>query len=80
MTVEVAASEKIGRARFAVYGKNAYPDATGTLRLSYGTVAGYPMNGTQAPPLTTFHGLYDRALAVMYLAGLWEAIEKESRA
>ncbi len=61
-SVEVAASEKIGRARFAVYGKNAYPDATGTLRLSYGTVAGYPMNGTQAPPLTTFHGLYDRAL------------------
>ena len=26
------------------------------------------------------YGLYDRALAVMYLAGLWEAIEKESRA
>jgi hypothetical protein len=60
--IEVDAGEKIGRARFAVYGKNAYPDATGTLRLSYGTVAGYPMNGTLAQPLTTFHGLYDRAL------------------
>lgn len=55
------ATEKIGQARFAVYGKSAYPDATFTLRLSYGAVQGYPMNGTQAPPFTTFYGLYDRA-------------------
>jgi len=56
----VPASEKIGKARFAVYGKSAYPDATFTLRLSYGTVKGYPMNGTIAPPKTTLYGLYDR--------------------
>jgi hypothetical protein len=55
------AGEKLGKARFAVYGKNAYPDATFTLRLSYGTVDGYPYNGTIAPPFTTFYGLYDRA-------------------
>jgi hypothetical protein len=55
------AAEKLGRARFAVYGKNAYPDATSTLRLSYGTVEGYRYNGTIAPPFTTFYGLYDRA-------------------
>ncbi len=60
-SVVAAAGEKIGRARFAAYGKDAYPDATFTLRLSYGTVKGYPMNGTKAPPLTTFYGLYDRA-------------------
>ncbi len=53
--------EKLGKARFLVYGKNAYPDATFTLRLSYGTVDGYPYNGTIAPPITTFYGLYDRA-------------------
>ena len=53
--------EKLGKARFLVYGKDAYPDATFTLRLSYGTVEGYPYNGTIAPPFTTFYGLYDRA-------------------
>ena len=56
-SVETPAGEKIGKARFAVYGKSAYPDATFTLRLSYGTVTGYPMNGTKAPPFTTFYGL-----------------------
>ena len=56
-----AAGEKLGKARFLVYGKDAYPDATFTLRLSYGTVTGYPYNGTIAPPITTFYGLYDRA-------------------
>jgi len=55
------ASEQLGKARFQIYGKNAYPDATFTLRLSYGTVGGYPSNGTIAPPFTTFYGLYDRA-------------------
>jgi hypothetical protein len=60
-SVQTAAVEKIGKARFAVYGKNTYPDATFTLRLSYGTVSGYPMNGTKAPPITTLYGLYDRA-------------------
>jgi hypothetical protein len=74
-SIEVAAGEKIGKARFEAYGKSAYPDATFTLRLTYGRVKGYPMNGTQAPPWTTFYGLYDRA----YSFGLKYPYELPSR-
>ncbi len=57
-----SSSETVGKARFAIYGKNLPPDANFTLRLSYGQVKGYPMNGTIAAPWTTLYGLYDRAL------------------
>ncbi len=67
-SVEQRAGEQIGKARFAAYGKDAYPDATFTLRLSYGQVKGYPMNGTQAPSKTTFYGLYDRATSFDFRA------------
>jgi hypothetical protein len=60
-SVETSAEEKLAKARFAAYGKSAYPDATFTLRLGFGIVKGYPMNGTQAPPMTTLYGLFDRA-------------------
>jgi Peptidase S46 len=60
-SVLTQAGERLGKARFLVYGKDVYPDATFTLRLSYGTVKGFPYNGTVAPPFTTFYGLYDRA-------------------
>jgi hypothetical protein len=55
------ASEATGKARFAAYGKELPPDANFTLRLSYGQVKGYPMNGTIAPSMTTMYGLYDHA-------------------
>jgi hypothetical protein len=52
---------RIAKARFAVYGKAVYPDATFTLRLSYGAIETYPANGTLMQPFTTFGGLFDRA-------------------
>ena len=55
------AGERIAKARFALEGRTVAPDATFTLRLAFGTVKGYPVQGTLAPPFTTFHGLYDRA-------------------
>jgi hypothetical protein len=60
-SIEQRAGELLGQARFAAFGKTTYPDATFTLRLSYGQVKGYPMNGTIAPPKTTLFGLYDRS-------------------
>jgi hypothetical protein len=56
-----AASEKIAKARFAVYGDSLYPDATFTLRLSYGAIAGWTYRGRTVEPFTTFKGLYERA-------------------
>jgi hypothetical protein len=52
---------RLARARFATYGKEAYPDATFTLRLTYGPVSTYPANGTMTQPFTTIAGLFDRA-------------------
>ena len=65
-SVTTTAGEQIAKARFLIYGKSVYPDATFTLRLTYGTVQGYAMNGTKAPSKTTFHGLYDRAASFDY--------------
>lgn len=56
-----SAAEKIAEARFKVYGANVYPDATFTLRLSYGKVAGWTYNGVKVPAYTTMGGAYDRA-------------------
>jgi hypothetical protein len=52
---------EIAKARFAIEGTNIYPDATFTLRLSYGTVRGYEEDGKQIPAFTDFGGLYRRA-------------------
>jgi len=51
----------IAKARFALDGKASYPDATFTLRLSYGAVAGYQENGRSVPPTTDFAGAYAHA-------------------
>ena len=59
-TVKQSQAE-IARARFALDGANTYPDATFTLRLSYGTVKSYVEDGQTIPPITTYAGLYERS-------------------
>ena len=55
------ASEQLAAARFAAYGDAVYPDATGTLRLTYGRIEGSDVPGQRFGAFTTFAGLWDRA-------------------
>ena len=55
------AYDKIARAKFAIEGTSTYPDATFTLRLSFGPVKGYVEEGKKVPFETTFEGLYAKA-------------------
>ncbi|HEX5218566.1 MAG TPA: S46 family peptidase [Verrucomicrobiae bacterium] len=59
--IKQQAHAAISRARNALLGTTGYPDATFTLRLSFGTVKGYEDGGKTIPPFTTFAGLYQRA-------------------
>ena len=51
----------LAKARFAMDGTNTFPDATFTLRLSYGTVKGFKEDGKDVPAFTTIDGLYARS-------------------
>jgi hypothetical protein len=56
-----AAGAKLADARFAAYGDTVYPDATFTLRISYGKVAGWMERGKMVPTRTILGGTFDRA-------------------
>ena len=60
-SVEGEAYAKIAAARFAVLGDSVYPDATFTLRLSYGKIAGYRDGEDVIAPFTEFAGVYEKA-------------------
>lgn len=55
------ASEELAALRFRAYGDSVYPDATGTLRLTYGRIEGTDVPGQRFGAFTTFAGLWDRA-------------------
>jgi hypothetical protein len=61
VAVERANYAKIAHALFEDQGTKLYPDATFTLRLSYGAVKGYRENGKWVTPFTTLGGLYARS-------------------
>jgi hypothetical protein len=52
---------EIAKAKLALEDGRFAPDATFTLRLSYGTVEGYQEDGKTIPAFTDFAGLYQRA-------------------
>ena len=52
---------KIANAGFKTSGGETYPDATFTLRLSFGTVKGYEENGKQIPWTTTMAGAFEHS-------------------
>lgn len=54
------AQQAIADARFAVLGTSIYPDATFTLRLSYGAVEGWTEDGTRVEPFTRLQRMYER--------------------
>jgi hypothetical protein len=61
-SVLFSVASRIGKVRFARFGAKEYPDATFTLRLSYGAVRGYENDsGRKIPWATNFDGLYRRA-------------------
>lgn len=61
LQVEEDAYTKIARAMFKLRGADIYPDATFTLRLTFGIVKGYKENGVDIPYQTTFGGAFGHA-------------------
>ncbi|MGZ6142743.1 MAG: S46 family peptidase, partial [Myxococcales bacterium] len=59
--LETSGEERIAAAKFDLEGKSTYPDATLTLRLSYGAVKGWDEDGRHVEPITKMGGAFDRA-------------------
>jgi len=60
-SVITKSNQKIAAARFAMLGTSIYPDATFSLRFSYGNVKGWTEAGKVIPALTDFAGAFDHA-------------------
>ena len=56
----IRGEEMIADARFAVFGTDIYPDATFTLRVTYGAVKGWEERGSMVDPFTRTSRLFER--------------------
>jgi V8-like Glu-specific endopeptidase len=54
------AQQLVAEARFKAYGTNLYPDATFTLRVSYGAVEGWMERGAPVDPFTRLSRMFER--------------------
>ncbi|HET7537145.1 MAG TPA: S46 family peptidase, partial [Candidatus Didemnitutus sp.] len=59
--IKEQAHARIAKVRWAKDGDKLAPDATFTLRLSYGAVKGFAIGGKTVPPFTQLGGIFDRA-------------------
>lgn len=57
----IRGEEKIADARFRIYGTDTYPDATFTLRITYGAVEGWEERGKMIESFTHTNRLFERA-------------------
>ena len=71
--------EKIADARFQIYGSDTYPDATFTLRITYGAVEGWEEKGEMVYPFTRTRRLFERATGQrpFMLPDTWQAAREE---
>jgi len=76
---ERRAQQTIAEARFKTYGTRVYPDATFTLRLTYGAVQGWNEAGTAVDPFTRLDRLYARATGAPPFALPKSWLEAKSR-
>jgi Peptidase S46 len=64
--IQSQAYAEIAKIRFAKFGTAIAPDATFTLRLAFGTVQGYEVDGVKLGYTTTFDEMYARAKEQQY--------------
>ncbi len=75
----VRGEEMIADARFKLYGTDTYPDATFTLRVTYGAVEGWQERGTEIAPFTRTARLFERTTgqAPFRLPESWSAARED---
>jgi hypothetical protein len=71
--------EMIADARFQIYGSDTYPDATFTLRVTYGAVEGWQEKGELVDPFTRTSRLFERTTGQrpFMLPDTWQAVRED---